>query len=195
MIEKTFAPKRDGIARCLCALLLLLALACDRAVEPFDPDEEPHSPDLSQIFPNEAPKGPGAPGAGIMGGASARGTQPAATGDEAPKTIRGRVVLADALADAGPPGATLFVIARTGPSGPPLAVIRDSSPRFPYEFEIGQANVMIPSLRFEGAIQLSARLDQDGSATSKAPGDIAGAVEGTLSPGATDVVLTLDQRL
>ena len=80
-------------------------------------------------------------------------------------------------------------------AGPPLAVRRFASPRFPLEFEIGQANVMIPSMRFEGAIKLTARLDSDGNAMTRLPGDLSGAVATPLSPGAEGALLTLDQKL
>lgn len=89
----------------------------------------------------------------------------------------------------------LFIIARTRPAGPPLAVLRVPTPSFPHRFEIGQAEVMIPTLVFEGEIKLSARLDSDGNAMTKLPGDLIGAVATPLAPGATNVTLRLDQKL
>ena len=54
------------------ALALVCAIGfsagCDRAMEPFDPDEKPEEPDLSRIFPEGAeeqaplPEMPPAPG-------------------------------------------------------------------------------------------------------------------------------------
>ena len=69
------------------------------------------------------------------------------------------------------------------------------SPQFPVPFEIGPDNVMIPSMRFEGEIGLSARLDADGNATSRQPGDLSGATASPLRPGARNVALLLDQKL
>src|SRR5512138_2283956 len=47
------------------ALLALALAACDRNLEPFDPNEQPHEPDLSKIFPEGAdsaePAQPGLP--------------------------------------------------------------------------------------------------------------------------------------
>lgn len=186
-------------------LLLVLAsslcLYCDRAVEPFDPSEEPRPPDLRGIFPEggeAAASGPGL-GAGMAGTgrpalpefpgpAMVRGNLPA-------EPIRGTVRIAPGLADGVPDGGVLFVIARSLASGPPLAVLRISDPRFPFPFEIGQVNVMIPTLRFEGAIRLTARLDADGNAMTKQPGDLIGEIAESLAPGAADVTLVLDGRI
>ena len=197
MIEKTSALIRIAIL-----IAAFSSVACDRAIEPFDPDEEPQQPDLSRIFPaggSEARPGGDASGGGVMGGRSARGnlppkpdSQPAGSG----ATIRGAVEIDAGLVGAITDQAVLFIIARRpGGGGPPLAVIRETQPRFPYEFEIGQANVMIPSLRFEGDILLTARLDSDGNATTKLPGDLAGSVDRTLSPGEAGVRVVLDQKL
>jgi hypothetical protein len=54
---------------------------------------------------------------------------------------------------------------------------------------------MIPTLQFEGEIKLTARLDSDGNAMTKLPGDLVGAVAAPLVPGASGVVLVLDQKL
>ena len=127
-----------------------------------------------------------------------RGAAPVApTGSSgAPATIRGRIEIAPQLAEDVRPGSVLFLIARSGASsaGPPLAVRRFATPHFPLEFEIGQENVMIPSMRFEGAISLSARLDADGNAMTRGSGDISSQVEEPLAPGATGVKLFLTER-
>ena len=94
-----------------------------------------------------------------------------------------------------PSNAMLFIIARTQPSGPPLAVLRVPNPSFPLAFEIGQAQVMIPSLRFEGDITLTARLDSDGNAMTKLPGDLVGEVASPVVPGTSGLTLTLDGKL
>jgi hypothetical protein len=91
----------------------------------------------------------------------------------------------------------LFVIARAAGvrAGPPMAVLRVPSPSFPMEFEIGPANVMIPSMRFQGDIGITARLDSDGNAMTKLPGDLEGATAESHQPGARGVVIVLDQKL
>ena len=59
------------------------------------------------------------------------------------------------------------------------------------EFELGQEQVMIPSMRFEGVLQLEARLDRDGNAMTREPGELTGRPGGTLEPGATGVEIVL----
>jgi hypothetical protein len=110
--------------------------------------------------------------------------------------IEGRVELASEMTAAQPAGAILFIIARpvgvTG--GPPLAVIRVADPTFPYAFSIGPNNVMIPSMRFEGEISLSARLDADGNAMTRGSEDISSPTVSSLAPGATGVRIVLSER-
>jgi len=188
----------------LCLWLTISALHCDRGVEPFDASEEPRLPDLSRIFPEAAKeKPPGKPSGVMAGAAGPRGGAMLAAGEGgAPavvastgQTIRGTVEIADSLYGERPAHGVLFIIARSRPAGPPLAVLRVPSARFPYSFEIGQEHVMIPSLVFEGEIRLSARLDSDGNAMTKLPGDLVGEVPTPIGPGADGVALVLDERL
>jgi len=177
------------------ALVLAGWLGCDRNVEPFDPNEQPAAPDLSRIFPAGAeqeeagpPSLPPAPG---------RGAPPLAaeaSGADGPP-IRGTVSVADELARRLPPGAVLFLIARRGGAGPPLAVLRIPSPRFPLEFSLGPEDRMIQTLPFAGEVQITARLDADGNAMSRQPGDLEGRAPSAVSPGATGVAVVLDEVL
>ena len=75
--------------------------------------------------------------------------------------------------------------------GPPLAVLRIPDPDFPVDFEIGPADVMIPTMRFAGSITLSARLDSDGNAMTRADSDLASGEIPPQEPGATGVTLVL----
>lgn len=90
-----------------------------------------------------------------------------------------------------PLGATLYLFVRPEgqTSGPPLAVKRYDAYRLPFEFSIGPADVMIEGLEFDGSLNISARLDVDGTPKS-GPGDIEGSI---IAPaGAKDVKLVLD---
>jgi hypothetical protein len=60
---------------------------------------------------------------------------------------------------------------------------------------MGQAQVMIPTLRFEGSITVTARLDSDGNAMTKLPGDLVGEVATPVAPGASGLKLVLDGKL
>lgn len=187
----------------LLAAVLAAGIACDRAVEPFVPGEQPSAPDLSRIFPAGAEKAAqqeaqarGPEGAAEpsppMGG---RGAPPvgAAAASEAP--IRGTVSLAAGLEGRVPPGAILFLIARRGESGPPLAVKRIPDAKLPLDFEIGPGDRMIEQMPFVGPLRLTARLDADGNATSRAPGDLSGAAPGEHQPGDAGVAIVIDQVL
>ncbi len=181
--------------RSFAALLLAVASfgACDRNLEPFDPAEEPRQPDLSKIFPAGAEEAPASPEPSLeLPPPPAAPTELAA---ESGGPIRGTLRLAPELENAQPSGAVLFLIARTAQAGPPLAVKRIEAPRFPLEFEIGPADRMLASVPFAGAVLLSARLDADGNATSRTPGDLLGAADEAVSPGATGVEIVLDQKL
>jgi hypothetical protein len=48
---------------------------------------------------------------------------------------------------------------------------------------------------FEGPLRLSARVDADGNATSRSPGDLQGEAEADFQPGASGVSIVLDQLL
>lgn len=180
---------------------LAAMFACDRNMEPYVPGEEPRQPDLSRIFPAGAEQAAAVPelapspqgGRGAAPVAAGNSGAPPVGADGAP--IQGTVVVADALADRLPQGAVLFVVARRGSAGPPTAVKRVASPRFPFDFVIGPADRMIATMPFEGPLTITARLDGDGNATTRQPGDLQGAVPTAVAPGANGLLLTLDEVL
>jgi len=180
------------------ACCLLAIAACNRKIEPFDPNEKPREPDLSKIFPEGAesaePAQPGLPPApGERRGAPGEPSEVAAGQSAAPVT--GTVDLAPEFAGRTPANAVLFIIARHGP-GPPLAVKRVEQPKFPVTFSIGPDDRMIKSMPFLGPIELTARIDGDGNATSRSPGDVMGTARGgPVEPGATGVAILLDTPL
>ena len=92
------------------------------------------------------------------------------------------------------PNAKLFIFARPEgvSAGPPLAVKRHSVFQFPFEFEIGQLHTMIDGTQFEGALNLTARLDQDGNRKSS-PGDVEGKIE--VTAGQKEVQLVLNNLI
>jgi hypothetical protein len=191
--------------------LLIFGIACDRNVEPYQPGEEASEPDLARIFPGPPPSAESAqnlsdnsrapdrtalPPSRAEGSAVSTAETSATSAAGGPAPIEGLVELSDELASLRPAGAVLFVIARPQgvKRGPPLAVLRIADPEFPYAFSIGPADVMIPSMRFEGAISLSARLDADGNAMTRSPEDISSPTLSSLAPGATGVKLDLAER-
>lgn len=133
--------------------------------------------------------------ASAAGGPPAIGAPPAAAGGAATETIEGTLELAPDLAGRVPPGAVLFVVARTAQSGPPLAVVRIADPSFPLRFSIGPSDRMIQSVPFAGEIQLSARVDADGDAMTRNPGDLRGSSGIPHAPGDRGVTLLIDEVL
>ena len=179
-------------ASILAVLLATLVLACDRRIEPYVEGEEPRQPDLSKIFPA------GAEQAAQETPAQAPLMPPLAPGPRTAPSgppIRGTVRLAAELADRAPSNGVLFVIARPGAAGPPLAVKRIPAPRFPLEFSIGPEDRMIQAMPFVGPLRVTARLDADGNATTRNPGDLQGAAPDSVSPGASDIEVVLDEVL
>ncbi len=188
----------ETLRRAVTATTLGIALAfaltaCDRNLEPFDPEAEPARPDLSKIFPAPPEEDPVA--RELAGAqptpAGGRGAPPVAAATGGGSAIRGRIE----LAGSAPAGATLFVIARPAGAagGPPLAVVRVPEPRFPFDFEIGPDDVMIPGRPFAGTIELSARLDADGSASTRGADDLQGAAPAPVEPGSEGVRIVLGE--
>ena len=183
------------------AMALLAALAfsgCDRNIEPFT-DDPVQQPDLARIFPEGASPTAGGPPIMPPAGAAASG----AAGNAAPpqarsnssEAVRGTLRLAPELEGKVPGGAILFVIARVGPAGPPTAVLRIPDPEFPLDFAIGPEHRMMEQMPFAGPFTLTARVDGDGNAMTRNPGDLQGAAAGTHMPGDADAELVLDEVL
>ncbi len=174
-----------------CALALAL-VACDRNMHPYDPNEKVETPDLSKIFPEGAERSAegtqmaGAPAAMPTGEGPARGSQ---------SPLRGTVSISDELAARAPSTAVLFVIARVGEAGPPTAVLRIPAAELPYEFAIGPEDRMIEAMPFDGPFTLSARLDADGNAASRNPGDLQGKASGSYAPGDREIEIVIDEVL
>ena len=86
----------------------------------------------------------------------------------------GTVKLADTLKGEDL-GGTLYVIVRNAgmPNrGPPVAVKKVDQPSFPQRFSITRENVMLEGMPFDGPFDVYVRLDKDGNAMTKAPGDL-----------------------
>jgi cytochrome c-type biogenesis protein CcmH len=178
---------------CLLVLVALALAACDRNIEPYDPNEKVETPDLSKIFPEGAERsGDGPALRGAMPEPAAPATEPGGA-EAAP--LAGTIRITAALAERVPEGAVLFLIARSGAGGPPTAVRRIPDPSFPLDFEIGPDDRMIASMPFAGPFQLTARVDADGNAMTRNPGDLQGEAEGSFAPGEEDIEIVIDEVL
>ena len=103
--------------------------------------------------------------------------------------------IAPNLADQVKPTDVLFVIVRR-PTGPPrpIAAKRIDGPKFPVQFEITNADVMVQGSELKGMVDVIARLDRDGQAGQPQPGDMEGryAKNPTL-PGGRELTITIDK--
>lgn len=92
-----------------------------------------------------------------------------------------------------PPPGVLFVIVRVAgrEGGPPLAV-RQFTAELPTDFRISEADAMIPGTPFVGDLDVIARLDQDGNAFSRQPGDLEGRVGPVQAGASVEIVLGPD---
>lgn len=105
--------------------------------------------------------------------------------------IQGTVNVSEALKEKIPANGTLFIFARSEgvKRGPPLAVKRIPDVKLPFEFTLGQQDIMMTGSSFEGAMVLAARIDVDGDARA-GPGDIEGFI--SAKPGDRNVELLLN---
>jgi hypothetical protein len=99
-------------------------------------------------------------------------------------------------------GAVLFLVARrdAGGQGKGMLLAAKKVPiggadMFPFKYRIGQKDVMMQGTDFNGAIRISARVDGDGDALSKNPGDITGKNSSAVPTGTAAVNFTLDTKL
>ena len=179
--------------------IVLGAVGCNRNIEDFDPTEQVIRPDLSKIFPEGAESaakapviaGSPPPGSGPRGARSPGAPPAAETGEPLAGTIR----LASEVEGRIPNGAILFLIVRPIAGGPPTAVRRIADPRFPLEFTLGPEHRMAQSVPFVGPFTLTARVDADGNAMTREPGDLQGMSVEQHSPGDTGIELVIDEVL
>lgn len=142
-----------------------------------------------------APVAPGGPGGGMPPNhpqAPDVGLLPTAPSG----SIEGKIEVSAALKDKVAPGDAIFIVARNAATGSIIAVTRVLAPaKFPAEFKLGGSDVMHTQTSLTGTVRVEARVDKDGDAMTKNPGDIIGAVAGWVTVPATGVVLTLDKTL
>ena len=94
-------------------------------------------------------------------------------------TVRGEIVLSDALRAKVPAGLTLYILAKSVDSpGPPVAVLRTTTGRWPVKFELNDTLAMFPERKLStaGKVTVEARISKSGQATPQS-GDLQGMTE------------------
>ncbi|HEX9101132.1 MAG TPA: hypothetical protein VF997_02955 [Polyangia bacterium] len=163
-------------------------------------------PGHPQLPPGHPPMGGTAGGATMggpaMGGAAPSGAFGGATPGGAfdPKTVLAGVIKLDGkIKDKVAPGDVVFVVARkyeegaTGP-GTPLAVQKLTVDKFPLKFSLDSRDAMLAGTTLSGRVVVTARVDKDGDAITKNPGDVTGQTK-PVEPPKKDLVLSLDTVL
>ena len=109
------------------------------------------------------------------------------------KTLSGEILLADKIKDKVAAGDVIFLVARQDDGtdhGMILGVKRLTAGAWPQPFELDGRNAMQPGTKFEGEVTVSARVDKDGDAISKNPGDALGVAHVVIP--AKNVRVTID---
>lgn len=111
-------------------------------------------------------------------------------------TIDGRIELGAEVRDKAKAGDAIYIVARNAATGSIVAASRVVAPEeFPVTFSLGGDDVMHTKTSLAGKVKLEARLDKDGDAMTKKPGDLVGEAKDLVSVPAKDVVVTLDRVL
>lgn len=133
-----------------------------------------------------------------MAGGGGPAAPPASGGAAKGSPFTGVIKIGEAL-KASASGKSMFLIVRPQGSpnrGPPVAVKKIDRPSFPANFSIGPGDVMMPNMPFSGPFDIYVRLDGDGNAMTKSPGDLTNAAaKSGIKPGDTNVEIVLDKKL
>jgi hypothetical protein len=115
-------------------------------------------------------------------------------------SISGTITLAPGLEKSVKAGQTLFISARRdagdGKRGMMLAakkVVLKGPQAFPLKYTMTGRDVMMQGTILAGQVRVHARIDQDGDAISKQPGDVTGQIPSARKVGDTKADLILDQ--
>ena len=126
------------------------------------------------------------------------GDAPAGHGDlgvatvDPTQVLEGTITIDPKLTGGVKAGDAVFLVVRSGSAtGPILAVDRlDASAGQPMPFRLSGANAMMAGSKFEGDVWIIARVDKDGEARSRSPGDIEGRLQAKIP--AKGLLLKLD---
>ncbi len=137
-------------------------------------------------------------GAGAAGAVGAGAGPVPSNASAAPSgaTVRGEVVLDEALRGKVPAGLTLFILAKSVKSpGPPVAILRTTTGAWPLQFQLDDTQSMLPDRKLStaGLVTIEARTSKTGQAMP-APGDFQG-VTVPLDPHAGKPVRVVIQRV
>lgn len=156
----------------------------------------PTSQPTSQPAAGAQPTGKGDDTAGLPPG------HPPLPGADATGDISGHIRLDPRIKDKVKPNSVLFIVIRRnsgkGKKGMLLAAKKiklDKTQTFPRPYTITANDVMMKGVELKGIVRVSARIDQDGDALSKSPGDITGELNVPFPVGSKGVNFAMDTVL
>ncbi len=168
----------------------------------------PGHPPAGGMPPGHPPAGagklpPGHPPAGGMPpGHPPAGGAPAMPAPGVGGTLTGKIELDAGMKAKVKAGSVLFIIVRQdageGQRGMLLAAKKvpvTGADMFPLNYTVGPQDVMMQGTQLGGNVRVEARVDQDGDAISKTPGDVVGALGKAVRVGAKGLDFTLNQSL
>ncbi len=123
--------------------------------------------------------------------------QPTATSSDASGTLSGTISIDPKLAGKVDPNAVLFISAKPadGPQMgvPPLASQRVANPKFPLQYALSQADIIMEGGTLSGQLNIVVKLMKGGAAGPVGPGDIEGRyAKNPVTVGQKAVDVTLD---
>jgi cytochrome c-type biogenesis protein CcmH len=163
------------------ALLALLLAACKGEPPAPQPGVRPAARGLPPAEPGQAH--PVAPAEG--------------PGTRSAGELSGEIDVAPSLVTEVKPGDAIFIVARSldtagNPSRQALAVDRVEVGKLPVTFQLTAAHMMSAGT-FAGPVAITARLDRDGEALSRTPGDLEGTARAVIP--AQGVKILLDTKV
>jgi hypothetical protein len=174
-----------------------LTEGANAAAPPINPEHPPAMP----------PDHPGMGGAeGAMPGAmppghpaiNPQGSTPGGIEFDPKTVIAGVLRLDDKVKSKVKEGDVIFLSARTyeasGAPGSILAVKKMTAAKWPMQFQLDGRDAMMTGTTLSGKVVITVRVDKDGDAMTKNPGDVTG-VSRALDVPSDKVVLTLDTLL
>lgn len=110
-------------------------------------------------------------------------------------SIEGTIELAADVAALWQANDTIYLIARRGQAGPPVAAKKLKAEKFPLSFTLAASDVMFQGVPFEGELDVIVRVDKDGDAATKSPGDLMGRSSAPIVVGSKGVKIVIDQKM
>jgi hypothetical protein len=200
-----------ALAKLALALPLVVAIGCEKKPAPaatssggMPPLDEKTAAVPLHDRPTHDPANQGDPHAGMNlppghpalppGTAQAEPTTPGDIEFDPKSVVSGVLALDPKVKSKVAEGDTIYLVARSADQpGPPLAVKKLTASKFPMAFVLDGRDAMMAGTKMSGKVTITARVDKDGDAMTKNPGDVTGTK--TVSVPADKVILNLDTVL